>query len=328
MIAFGPIPSRRLGRSLGINNIPPKRCPYSCVYCQVGRTTNLGLERRAFYEPQAVLQAVLRQRDAVHEPVDYLSFVPDGEPTLDLGLGETIRLLRALDIPIAVISNASLIWRPEVREDLALADWVSLKVDTVCEDTWHRITRPNRKLNLSTILAGMLNFARGYRGTLVTETMLVEGVNDADEESRQTADFIGRLNPSKAYLSVPTRPPPESWVRSADEETINRIFQLFSDRINHVECLTGYEGNAFASTGDLQNDLLSITAVHPLREEVVRELLVRDHGEWEQVDALLRNGKLAKVEYAGQTYYIRRIRKFSPTTGSGHVDEQQEKGKP
>ena len=121
MIAYGPVPSRRLGRSLGINNIPPKICSYSCVYCQLGRTKKMQVDRTAYYEPQKILKAV---RDKVHnvkqrgESIDYLTFVSDGEPTLDINLGHEIELVRQLGIKIAVITNASLIWREDVREEL------------------------------------------------------------------------------------------------------------------------------------------------------------------------------------------------------------------
>jgi wyosine [tRNA(Phe)-imidazoG37] synthetase (radical SAM superfamily) len=126
MIAFGPVPSRRLGRSLGINNIPPKVCTYSCVYCQVGKTTRMQVDRMPFYDPEAVCRDVRRQiADARRkgEAIDYLTFVPDGEPTLDVNLGNEIELLKSLGLKIAVITNGALAWRKDVRADLAKADW-------------------------------------------------------------------------------------------------------------------------------------------------------------------------------------------------------------
>ena len=137
MLAFGPVPSRRLGRSLGINNIPPKICTYSCAYCQLGRTIKMQAERRAFYPPRQILQDVqdkVERTRKVTETVDYLTFVPDGEPTLDLNLGREIELLRPLGIKIAVITNSSLIWRKDVRETLMKADWVSLKANSVKQE--------------------------------------------------------------------------------------------------------------------------------------------------------------------------------------------------
>ena len=178
MIAFGPVPSRRLGRSLGINNIPPKVCTYACVYCQLGRTIKMRVERSAFYEPGEIVRAVrdkVEKASGIGEAVDYLTFVPDGEPTLDVDIGREIELLRSLGIKIAVITNGSLIWREGVREDLMKADWVSLKVDSTREAVWHRIDRPHGTLRLASILDGVLEFAMAYGGELVTETMLVEG---------------------------------------------------------------------------------------------------------------------------------------------------------
>ena len=175
MIAYGPVPSRRLGRSLGINNIPPKICSYSCVYCQLGRTKKRQVNRTTFYDPQKVLKDV---RDKVQEvkqrgeSIDYLTFVSDGEPTLDINLGHAIELLKPLGIKIAVITNASLIWREDVREELLKADWVSLKMDAKAAEVWRRINRPHGTLNLQAILNGALKFAKRYHGELTTETML------------------------------------------------------------------------------------------------------------------------------------------------------------
>jgi len=309
VIAFGPVPSRRLGRSLGINNIPPKVCTYACVYCQLGRTIKMRIERRAFYEPQEILKAV---RDKVErtryagESVDYLTFVSDGEPTLDAHLGLEIELLRPLGIKIATITNASLIWREDVREDLMKADWVSLKVDSTREDVWRRINRPQGTLQLALILDGMLEFAKTYRGELATETMLVEGLNDSDDHVRQVGDFLARLRPARAYLAIPTRPPAEEWVRSPSEEAINRAYQILTQRVNQVEYLIGYEGNAFALTGSVEEDLLSITAVHPMREEAVSEFLGRAGADWSTVHELIKQAQLVEMAYEGTKFYMRR----------------------
>ena len=311
MKAFGPVPSRRLGRSLGINNIPPKVCTYSCVYCQLGRTIKMQIERRAFYQPEEILRDVeekVRNAREVGESIDYLTFVPDGEPTLDVGLGQEIELLKPLGINIAVITNASLIWREDVKEDLRRADWVSLKVDSVSEDVWRRINRPHRALQLASILEGMLEFARAYEGELATETMLVEGVNDGDEHVREVADFLAELRPARAYLSIPTRPPAEEWAQPPNEKVINRAYQILGDRVDHVEYLIGYEGNAFAFTGNAEEDLLSITAVHPMREEAVKEFLARARADWSIVRKLIEQGQLVESKYDGLTFYIRRLR--------------------
>ncbi len=310
MIAFGPVPSRRLGRSLGMNNIPPKICTYSCVYCQLGRTLKMQADRQAFYRPEEISEDVRdkveRARDA-GEHIDYLTFVPDGEPTLDINLEHEIALLRPLGLKIAVITNSSLIWHQDVRDALMQADWVSLKMDAVDEQVWRRVNRPHGALQLASILDGALEFAQAFRGVLATETMLVEGINDGDDTVEKTADFIARLGPVKAYLSIPIRPPAEEWVRPPDEETINRVYQIFSKRVEHVEYLIGYEGNAFAYTGNVREDLLSITSVHPMREEAVSEFLARAGADWSVVRALIAQGQLIETAYEARKFYMRKI---------------------
>jgi wyosine [tRNA(Phe)-imidazoG37] synthetase (radical SAM superfamily) len=272
------------------------------------------VERQPFYKPEEILQAVLdKVKKATHsgEPIDYLTFVPDGEPTLDVDLGREIALLRPLGIKIAVITNASLIWREDVREDLMDADWVSLKVDSTQEEVWRRTDRPHGTLQLASILDGMLEFADAYRrvgrGELVTETMLVRDVNDGENQLGQVAGFLAHLRPARAYLSIPTRPPAEKWVRPPGEEVINRAYQILSHSLSQVEYLIGYEGNAFAFTGDVEEDLLSITAVHPMREEAVAQFLARAGADWPVVHRLIDQGQLVEVEYEGRKFYTRRL---------------------
>jgi wyosine [tRNA(Phe)-imidazoG37] synthetase (radical SAM superfamily) len=310
MIAFGPVPSRRLGHSLGINNIPPKICTYSCVYCQLGRTKKMQAERRIFYNPQKILRAVQGKVKKVEEtggPIDYLTFVPDGEPTLDINLEYEIDLLKFLGIKIAVITNGSLIWREDVRKALMKADWVSLKIDSVQEEVWHRINRPYKTLQLSSIQRGMFEFARTYRGKLVTETMLVRTVNDSQDGLSNIADLLARLGPDRAYLSIPTRPPAEEWAQPPPEEIINQAYHILHERIDQVEYLIGYEGNDFAFTGNVEEDLLSITAVHPMREEAVNDFLRRAGTDWSVIDRLIDGGRLIETNYKGRKFYMRKL---------------------
>ena len=311
MIIFGPVPSRRLGRSLGINNIPAKVCSYSCVYCQLGRTIKTSIERRAFYDPEQIFKNVkerIGEAKAKDEEIDYLTFVPDGEPTLDVNLGREMELLKALNRPIAILTNASLLWRADVKEDLLKADLVSVKIDAVSEKNWRKINRPHKSLKIDEILNGIIEFSGEFKGKLITETMLIDGL-DYSDELEKTADFLSKIRPHKAYVAVPTRPPAERWVKPADERVINRAFQLFSRKLGDdvVEYLIGYEGNAFAFTGNLEEDLLSITSVHPMREEGVKELLKKANASWGVVKNLLDKGKLVELEYEDHKYYMRKL---------------------
>jgi wyosine [tRNA(Phe)-imidazoG37] synthetase (radical SAM superfamily) len=312
LIAFGPVPSRRLGHSLGINNIPPKICTYSCVYCQIGRTIHMQVKRQGFYKPEEIVQNVekkVKEADTRGEPIDYLTFVPDGEPTLDIHLGAEIKLLKKLGIKIAVITNASLIGRRDVRDDLGEADWVSVKIDAVSSDIWRRINRPHRSLNLDEILGGILEFSQCFGGILATETMIIDGNTDIPEELEKIAGFISEVNPGKSYLSIPTRPPAEKWVQPASEHTLSIAYHVFNERHIDVEYLIGYEGNAFAFTGNVEEDLLSITSVHPMREDAVKEYLLKAYASWEAVEKLLYEEKLIEVNHRENKFYLRKFQR-------------------
>ncbi len=267
--------------------------------------------RQNFYKAQEIEQDVkqkIREAKEKGEPIDYLTFVPDGEPTLDANLGKEIELLEPLDLKIAVITNASLIYREDVREDLGKADWVSLKVDAISEKTWHRIDRGHKSLELKAILDGMLQFASTFKGELTTETMLIQGINDSYEEIEKIAAFLSKLEPNKAYLAIPTRPPAQKRTKAASESAINTAYHLFNQKVSDVEYLIGYEGNAFAFTGKVEDDLLSITSVHPMREEAVTEFLKKATAKWDVVERLLQDNKLVETEYQGKKFYMRRLR--------------------
>jgi len=272
------------------------------------------VDRQPFYRPEHVLMQIKRKISEAKlrdERIDYVTFVPDGEPTLDVNIGKEISLLKRLGFPVAVITNASLLWQDTVREDLLAADFVSLKVDAVSQDLWKRINRPHKNLKLDTILYGIKEFAKTFKGTLVSETMLIDAVS-YEGELEKIANFLGSLAKlDKAYVAIPTRPPTEKWVKTAKEEIVNAAFQTFAKKLggSKVEYLTGYEGDAFTFTGDVKQDLLSITAVHPMREKALKEFLKKANVDWQIVDELLREGELLKLEYEGNIYYMRKFAK-------------------
>lgn len=312
-LVFGPVPSRRLGRSLGINNIPPKECTYACVYCQLGNTIKLEVERRKFYSPDNLISAVekqLKSLDSKSNKIDYLTFVPDGEPTLDLLFADNITALKKFGIKIAVITNSSLLGNEAVRNALLLADWVSVKVDTVNEKTWHKLDRPHGKLQFSEILEGVRLFSEKHKNHFVTETMLVKGLNDSTGELKSISGFIKKLNPNVAYIAIPTRPPAEEFVVSPNEERINEAYQIFYSQGINTKLITGYEGNEFSVTGNLAEDILNITAVHPMREDAVDELIKKDYGTWEEVEYLVNSGKLIKSEFERKIFYLRNLKEW------------------
>lgn len=309
-LSFGPVPSRRLGKSLGINNIPAKVCSYACIYCQLGRTLHNQIERTPFYSVDDLVASAKIRIEATkekNETIDYLAFVPDGEPTLDMHLGDEIEALRRFGIKIAVISNASLIWREDVRKDLCKADWVSLKVDAATEHIWHKVDRANKSLKLDDIQKGIIDFKSEFQGFYATETMLVEGLNDSKEELEKIASFLQKIEPTKSYISIPTRPPAEEWVKAPGEEVLTMAYQIFSDHGIDTELIIGYEGDDFAFTGNAKSDILSITSVHPMRKKAVEEFLKKANSSWDIVTDLIDEGKLLGLEYNNHIYYARKL---------------------
>jgi len=312
MTIFGPIPSRRLGASLGVNNIPYKICSYNCVYCQVGRTLHMQVKRTLYSNPSEVFEEVKKKVERIRETqqnVDYISIVPDGEPTLDSSLGELIVRLKELGLPIAVITNSSLTWDKSVQEDLKKADWVSVKIDAISPNTWKQINRPHASLSLDEILQGMQEFAGSYTGTLCTETMLVKDLNDNPEELTAIANFIkSRISPYKAYIGVPTRPPAEPWVSRPEPESITAAYAIFTKEGLNAETLTGYESSGFVVTDNPVEEILEITAVHPMRSDAVEDVLNRFGVGEEVLQQLVKEGRIRKVHYEGWDYYIRVMR--------------------
>ncbi len=310
MLTFGPIPSRRLGRSLGINNIPPKICTYSCVYCQLGRSLKMVAERQEYYDPNDLLleaKEKITNAKTNNEAIDYLAIVPDGEPTLDKNLGELIDLLKPLGFKVAVITNSTLLKIPGVRQDISKADWVSVKIDTLDETIWRKIDRPHKKIVFDSMLDGIKTFSREYNGQFVTETMLVRNLNDDIENIRKVAEFIREIKPSVAYLSIPIRPPAEKWVEAPEEQKINRAYQIFRDQSLTAEYLIGYEGNEFAYTGNIEEDILSITSVHPMREDGVKEYLKKANSNFSIIEKMIKENKIIVSDYNDDRFYLRKL---------------------
>ncbi|MEA5005582.1 MAG: radical SAM protein [Rikenellaceae bacterium] len=312
MVCYGPVPSRRLGKSLGINNIPfEKVCSYSCIYCQVGLTKYLRYTREPYIEPEKIYGDVVTLLEKLQpaDYPDYLTFVANGEPTLDINLGRSISLLKVLGIPVAVITNASLLYDKEVRKDISQADWVSVKVDSAVPAIRKRINRPFPGLTYDLYCEGLTLFANSYNGVLATETMLVQGVNDGVDSLDKTASLIKNLKPQVSYISVPIRPPAIHSARLPEEEKINTAYQIFTEKGLNSELLVDFEGIDIGYTGNAKVDILNMCVVHPIREETMYEILNKDGSDSNIVEQLISSGQIKKIEYKGKMFYLRNFSK-------------------
>lgn len=305
MIVFGTIPSRRLGRSLGINNIPFKHCSYSCVYCQVGLTNHLSIKRKKFYEPDDIKNEVGKKIDELrkqNEKIDYITFVPEGEPTLDINLGITIKRLRVFGHKIAVITNSSLINDKSVQEDLLEADLVSLKIDTTNEKIWHRLNRPHGLIVFDKIKNSILEFASLYKGIMITETMLVKDYNYYFTSLYNTGEFIKQINPKKAYITIPVRPPSEN-VNPLEKEHLRAIKQIVNEIYDKFELIDYNEGTDFTFSNEFEKELLSIISVHPMSKDALKSFVEKANADWDKVNDLLKNNIIKEIIFEEKTFY-------------------------
>ena len=203
---FGPVPSRRLGRSLGVDLIPPKTCPYNCIYCEVGPTTCRSQERFS-YQTEAIIEELAAYLKAPGVRPDVITLAGSGEPTLNQGLGRIIREIKAMSrIPVAVLTNGALLYLPEVRRELAAADIVLPSLDAAREETYRVINRPLPELSLESLLEGLMSFRREYRGQIWLEVMLLRGLNDTEAELTLLRRALEKIAPDKIQLNTAVRP--------------------------------------------------------------------------------------------------------------------------
>ncbi|MBN1166142.1 MAG: radical SAM protein [Methanospirillaceae archaeon] len=226
---FGPVLSRRLGRSLGIDLLLEKTCSYNCVYCECGATTNLTIRRNEFFptgDVIAELDDVLKKEP----PLDYITFAGSGEPTLSLSIGPVLAYVkdRYPQYRVAVLTNGSLLSVPEVRNDLLAADLVIPTLTTTSQDTFVRIHRPSLSLSVSEILSGMIAFRELFSREIWLEVFLVPPHNTTDQEIHSLNDAIYAIRPDRIQINNLDRPGTESWVRPAPPSLVDSISHFFS----------------------------------------------------------------------------------------------------
>jgi wyosine [tRNA(Phe)-imidazoG37] synthetase (radical SAM superfamily) len=312
---YGPVPSRRLGQSLGIDPIPLKTCNWNCVYCQLGRTVPLTNERREYFPREEILEQV-REAIASHKPdeIDWVTFVGSGEPTLHISLGWLIRQVKELTgRPVAVITNGALLYLPEVRQELSAADAVMPSLDAGSADLYRYINRPHPEVTFARLVEGLVTFSRENSGKLWLEVMLVQGLNDTKAALEDIADAVRRIQPDEVHINLPTRPPAETWVQPPDEEGLMRAVAILGDSVQVVHPVEG----CFDLSGydTLVDAIVGIITRHPMRQEELERTLAR----WAPGQV---NDALKKLEDSGQAQVVCRFgAKFWSAAPSRYPDE-------
>lgn len=228
---FGPVPSRRLGRSLGIDLVPLKTCTYDCIYCQLGRTTNQTLERKPYVSGKLVIKQLQEKLPALAAPPDYITFSGSGEPTLNPDIGRVIKEIKKLtEIPIAVLTNGSLLHLESVRKALLPADLVIPSLDAGTPQLFKFINRPHHSLSFSQVLSGLKELRKEFGGQIWLEIMLCGGFNDNPKEIHRLREEIERIGPDKIQLNTVIRPPAEEFAYPLSQERLEEISGIFAGR--------------------------------------------------------------------------------------------------
>ena len=270
---FGPVPSRRLGQSLGIDPIPLKTCNWNCVYCQLGRTRPVTNERRTFFKKEVILGQVKEALES-HKPgdIDWITFVGSGETTLQKGLDEMINGIKEFtDIPVAVITNGSLLYRPEVRHELLVADAVLPSLDAGNPSLYRCINRPHPACTFERLVDGMVAFREEYQGHLWVEVMLLKDVNDDEVSLGEIAEYLEKINPEEIHVTQPTRPPAETWVKPPDEAGLERAHTIFGGVAKII--LPAKGSFDLSSDENLLESIVGIITRHPMKESELIDTL-------------------------------------------------------
>ncbi len=296
---FGPVPSRRLGQSLGIDPIPLKTCNWNCVYCQLGRTRPVTNERREYVPVEEILLEVKQALGSrANGKIDWVTFVGSGETTLHGRLGELVRAVRDITpLPLAVITNGSLLYLPEVRAELAAADAILPTIDAGSAELYRRINRPHPDATFERLISGLAAFRAGYAGKLWIEVMMVRGLNDSAQALEGIAKVLHGIKPDAIHINLPTRPPAETWVGPTDGEGLMRALAILGDVAQVVHPaqgsfdLSGYE--------NVVDAIIGIITRHPMRQDELERTL----GHWSPKQV---SSALEKLETSGQAQIVER----------------------
>lgn len=302
---FGPVPSRRLGQSLGIDTIPLKTCNWNCVYCQLGRSEPLVNVRKSYFPREAIL-AEIKTALTQHadDDIDWLTFVGSGEPTLHRDIGWLIAKTKTLTSkPVAVITNGSLLYLPEVRQALLPADAVLPTLDAGTAELYRRINRPHPELTFERLVDGLIAFRKNYRGKLWVESMLIHGLNDSESALNDLAAVLSRIKPDAVHINLPTRPPVEDWVHPADDEALLKARAILGNIAEVVHPISGtFDLSGYNNVVDA---IISIITRHPMRESELKRAL----SQWTAGDvdaalvALEKSGKAQTLQRYGVRFW-------------------------
>ena len=296
---FGPVPSRRLGRSLGIDLVPSKTCTYDCLYCQVGRTTQKTTERKNW---ASVDEIIAELKNKLSSKPDFITLSGSGEPTLNSGCGLLIEKIKQItDVPVAVITNGSLLFMPQVREDLKRADVVMPTLVAGDEETFKKINRPSSEITFDKMLGGLIDFRKEFTGKYWLEVFIVSGLNDSDEQIDKIAKCIEKIRPDKVQINTITSPPAEN-VNAISRQRLEQIAKrIYKD----AEVIADFKSDEKGGDFNIKsNDIVEMLKRRPCSaDDITAGLKISILETLKHIEALIKSGKIEAVKQNGKIYY-------------------------
>ena len=269
---YGPVPSRRLGVSLGVDLFPRKTCSYDCIYCQLGRTSNKTVKRDVYIPVEPIIREIKDFLGNIKTPLDYITFSGSGEPTLHSQIGPIIGTIKQMtSIPVAVITNGSLLFMDEVKRDLSQADLVVPSLDAVSKTVYETINRPEDSLEIDRVIQGIVDFRERFRGQIWIEILYCRGINDDRSEVAKMKEVLEKINPDRIQLNTVYRPPAEDFASPLDEERLREIGENFGAK---ATVINPYRGDkSLGRKGEVEAHIIDALKRRPLTAEDMAEIL-------------------------------------------------------
>jgi wyosine [tRNA(Phe)-imidazoG37] synthetase (radical SAM superfamily) len=299
---YGPVPSRRLGFSLGIDIITLKTCSLDCIYCQLSPTPKKTIQRKEYFSPSDILSQI-KNKLSSGQRIDYITFSGSGEPTLNKTLGKIIRKIKkTTSIPVAVLTNSTLLSQKSTREALMDADLVVPSLDAVTQEIFVKVNRPYPSLNIEEIIQGLQEFSQEFKGSIWLEIMLVKGVNDSPSHIKKLKEAIAKIKPEKVQLNTVIRPPSEKNARPLSLKDLEKINKVFG---KNCEIIAEFSRKAQKSTPEnLEGAILSLIQRRPVTLADISNSLGKGENEIiKSLDSLLAEGKIKSVIHKGLKYF-------------------------
>lgn len=300
---FGPVPSRRLGFSLGIDTIPFKTCTLDCIYCQLGKTTNKTLERKEYICADLIVDEIKKIIKDKEQRIDYITFSGSGEPTLNSKIGYMIEKVKKItSIPVAILTNGTLLYSDRLKDELKEADLVIPSLDAADEPTFKKINRAHPSLNFEEMLSGMVKFSQEFKGKIWLEIMLIKGINDSSQHIEKISQIIKNIRVDKIQLNTPVRPPAEESVSPLSMPDLEKIRSFLG---NKCEIITSFKRTKQkASTKGIEETILAMIKRRPLTLTDISDSLGLHQNEiLKCIESLKEKNLVHSKIYSGKRYY-------------------------